>query len=189
MKRMIVLSLVSFNLMTAIAYAQPAQPVASMQPMQDTQQTTQQAKTPLPTSHQNRSQVITPMAPTLPQQGTNHNQLSNATHNETNNKTNNKIINQNALIPLQVSTVALAKTLKNDTPVRVQGQVIRALGKDKYEFRDATGTLIAAIDNQKWHGTPITQQAQVILIGEIDRESDHTIELDVDEVRIIIATP
>lgn len=164
MKRMVMLSLFGFNLMTAIAYAQPAQPGSSMQPTQDTEQTPEQATTP-----------------SLPQQGMNHNQPVNHTSHQT--------INQNALIPLQVSTVAVAKTLKDDTPVRVQGQVIRALGKDKYEFRDATGTLIAEIDNQKWHGTPITQQAQVILIGEIDRESDHTIELDVDEVRTVPDKP
>lgn len=101
----------------------------------------------------------------------------------------NPVVNQNALLPLQPSTVATAKSLKDDTQVSLQGQVIRALGKDKYEFRDATGTLIVEIDNQKWHGKPITQQAQVILIGEIDRESDNQVELDVDEVRTVPAQP
>lgn len=89
------------------------------------------------------------------------------------------------MIPVQVSTVAVAKTLKDNTQVRLQGQVVRALGKDKYEFRDSTGTLIAEIDQQKWHSIPITQQSEVILVGEIERESDNTIKLEVDEVRTL----
>ncbi|WP_051526909.1 YgiW/YdeI family stress tolerance OB fold protein [Alkanindiges illinoisensis] len=145
MKRMVVVSLFSLNLITAMAYAQPS-PQNSV-------------------NHRDTTQTVTSV--TAPEQ--------------------NQVVNQNALLPLQPSTVAMAKTLKDDTQVRLQGQVIRALGKDKYEFRDATGTLIVEIDNQKWHGKPITQQAQVILIGEIDRESDNQVELDVDEVRTVSA--
>ena len=145
MKRMIVVSLFSLNLIKAMAYAQPSSP-----------------------SITNNGDSNQPVASAPAQK---------------------PVVNQNALLPLQPSTVATAKSLKDDTQVRLQGQVIRALGKDKYEFRDATGTLIVEIDNQKWHGKPITQQAQVILIGEIDRESDNQVELDVDEVRTVPAQP
>lgn len=145
MKRMIVVSLFSLNLITAMAYAQP--------------------NIPSVTNNGDSNQPVV----SAPAQ--------------------NPVVNQNALLPLQPSTVATAKSLKDDTQVSLQGQVIRALGKDKYEFRDATGTLIVEIDNQKWHGKPITQQAQVILIGEIDRESDNQVELDVDEVRTVPAQP
>lgn len=130
--------------------------------------------------------LITAMAYAQPssQNSVNHRDNTQAVTSVT-TPAQNQVVNQNALLPLQPSTVATAKSLKDDTQVSLQGQVIRALGKDKYEFRDATGTLIVEIDNQKWHGKPITQQAQVILIGEIDRESDNQIELDVDEVRTV----
>lgn len=170
MKHLIVLSLFGFNLMTATAYAQPLEPIAASEHVASSL-TSQQLDNP-------KSATVNPKPSSL---------TNNAMYQSVSQTS--QPVNQHALIPLQTSTVATAKTLKDDTPVRVQGQVIRALGKDKYEFRDATGTLIAEIDNQKWHGSPITQQAQVILIGEIDRESDHTIELDVDEVRTIAATP
>ncbi len=134
--------------------------------------------------------LITAMAYAQPgsQNSVNHRDNTQAVTSVT-KPAQNQVVNQNALLPLQPSTVATAKSLKDDTQVRLQGQVIRALGKDKYEFRDATGTLIVEIDNQKWHGKPITQQAQVILIGEIDRESDNQVELDVDEVRTVPAQP
>lgn len=140
MKRMILMSLLSFNLMTGPVHAQP------------TERTTPQD---IQKAHQ------------------------------TNDPVPGKNRSNNAVIPVQVSTVAVAKTLKDNTQVRLQGQVVRALGKDKYEFRDSTGTLIAEIDQQKWHSIPITQQSEVILVGEIERESDNTIKLEVDEVRTL----
>lgn len=162
MKRMVVISLFGLNLMTAFAYAQPSEQTAMA--MQETDKTTTADTSPTPSSLTN-----------------------NAVYQSVSQTTQS--INQHALIPLQTNTVSSAKTLKDDARVRLQGQIIRALGKDKYEFRDKTGTLIVEIDNQKWHGAPLIQQAQVILIGEIDRKSDNQIELEVDEVRVVADKP
>lgn len=141
MKRMILVSLFSLNLITAIAYAQQSSKPVNLE--QNTRQSTSSVQ--------------------------------------------QEAVNRDALIPQRVTTVAAAKNLTDNTQVLLQGQVIRALGKEKYEFRDASGTMIVEIDNQQWQGKPITQHARVSLIGEIDRESDNKVELDVDEVRSVSA--
>lgn len=97
---------------------------------------------------------------------------------------NSQAVNQGALAPTQVTTVAAAKQLKDDSQVRLEGQVIRALGKEKYEFRDSTGTIIVDIDDKDWNGKPVTRNANLVLIGEIDRELGGKVEVDIDEVQI-----
>lgn len=163
MKRMVLVSLFSLNLMTAFAYAQS--PQQTVMPTQETNKTTKPVTSPASSS------------------------LANSEAYQSVSQTQAQAVKGDALIPLQVSTVSAAKSLKDNTEVRLQGQVIRALGKDKYEFRDATGTMIVEIDDQKWHGKPVTQLASVTLIGEIDRESDNNVELDVEEVRSVPAKP
>ncbi len=96
-------------------------------------------------------------------------------------------INQTALSKTQYETVtvAQAKTLKDDSKVIIQGQLVRSLGDEKYEFKDKTGSITVDIDNDKWNGKPVNANTRVTLVGEID--VDHfpkkTVELDVDEVR------
>lgn len=96
----------------------------------------------------------------------------------------NQPVNQSAIAPTQVTSVAAAKQLKDDTQVRLEGQVIRALGKEKYEFRDSTGTIIVDIDDKHWNGKPVNRTAKVVLVGEIDRELGGKVEVDIDEVHI-----
>lgn len=106
------------------------------------------------------------------------------TGNHAANHSASQPVNQSAIAPTQVTSVAAAKQLKDDTQVRLEGQVIRALGKEKYEFRDSTGTIIVDIDDKHWNGKPVNRTAKVVLVGEIDRELGGKVEVDIDEVHI-----
>jgi uncharacterized protein (TIGR00156 family) len=48
-----------------------------------------------------------------------------------------------------ISTAAEAKNLKDDAPVALRGNIVRHLGKDKYEFKDASGTITVEIDDDR----------------------------------------
>lgn len=95
-------------------------------------------------------------------------------------------VNQAALSNTQTTpvTVTQAKSLKDNSKVTLKGQVVRSLGNEKYEFKDATGTIVADIDDELWKGQPISNTAVVTLVGEIDHDSfpKKTVEVDVDEV-------
>jgi uncharacterized protein (TIGR00156 family) len=96
-------------------------------------------------------------------------------------------VNQAALSATQVTaaTVAQAKTLADDSKVTLKGQILRSLGNEKYDFKDATGTIVVDIDDELWKGQPVSTTATVTLLGEIDHDSfpKKTVEVDVEEIQ------
>lgn len=80
-----------------------------------------------------------------------------------------------------LSTVEQAKNMKDDAPIALRGNIVRHLGKDNYEFKDATGTITVEIDNDKWGGVTVQPSDIVEIHGEVDREFSGT-KIDVDKV-------
>lgn len=81
-------------------------------------------------------------------------------------------------------TVAETAGLPDDSDVRLEGFIVKALGDEKYEFRDDTGTLVVEIDDEDWGGLDVTPELRVQLHGEVDQERQAT-EIDVDAVRAV----
>ncbi|MDR0065796.1 NirD/YgiW/YdeI family stress tolerance protein, partial [Acinetobacter sp. 11520] len=48
----------------------------------------------------------------------------------------NTPVNQAAIAPATVTTVKQALTSKDNTPIKLHGQVVKSLGDEKYQFRD-----------------------------------------------------
>lgn len=94
---------------------------------------------------------------------------------------NTAVVNQQAIAPTQI-TVKQALTLKDDTPVKLKGYVIKALGDEKYQFQDQTGSITVDIDDELWRGQPISAKTPVTLTGEVDIDYLPTkrVEIDVD---------
>lgn len=80
------------------------------------------------------------------------------------------------------TTVKQAKTLKDDMPVVLEGNIIQHLGKDNYLFRDATGEINIEIDHDDWNGVTVTPKDTVTIYGEIDKDWN-SFEIEVDSVR------
>ena len=98
---------------------------------------------------------------------------------------NTTAVNQQALAPTQITTVKQALTLKNDTPVQLQGYVVKATSDEKYQFSDQTGRITVDIDDDLWQGQPVSAKTPVTIIGEIDIDYKPTkrVEVDVDQVK------
>lgn len=97
----------------------------------------------------------------------------------------NTAINQSALAPTSTTSVKKALTLKDDTPVQLKGYVVKAIGDEKYQFRDNTGSITVDIDDELWQGKPVNAKTPVTLIGEVDIDYKPTkrVEVDVDSVQ------
>jgi uncharacterized protein (TIGR00156 family) len=67
-------------------------------------------------------------------------------------------------------TVEEAKTLRDDTPVILQGKIERFLGDEKYLFSDDSGNITIEIDNRIWGSLSVDQNDVVEITGEIDRD-------------------
>ena len=63
-------------------------------------------------------------------------------------------VNQQAFY--KTVTVKQALTLADDTRVQLKGYVVKAIGDEKYEFRDATGSITVDIDDELWGGRAIS---------------------------------
>jgi uncharacterized protein (TIGR00156 family) len=85
---------------------------------------------------------------------------------------------------VQVTTVVQALSAADDTPVVLQGQIVKRLQDDLYEFKDATGTMPVEIDNEDWPAQAISEQSTVKLTGEVDKDLTSR-EIDVDVVELV----
>ncbi|CAD5106088.1 NirD/YgiW/YdeI family stress tolerance protein [Zestomonas carbonaria] len=84
----------------------------------------------------------------------------------------------------QVTTVAAALEAADDTPVVLTGQIVKRIKGDKYEFKDATGTIQVEIDDDDWPPQAISETAKVKLTGEVERDMIGR-EIDVDIVELV----
>ena len=83
-------------------------------------------------------------------------------------------------------TAAQAMQAKEDTEVTLEGTVVRKLGADTYEFRDASGTVVVEIDDDKWPNKKPTMNARVRLHGEVDRKLiRRTVEVEVERLELL----
>ncbi|WP_027713607.1 YgiW/YdeI family stress tolerance OB fold protein [Dickeya chrysanthemi] len=83
-----------------------------------------------------------------------------------------------------LTTVAQAKEMRDDSWVRLQGNITQRVGSNDYQFHDATGTLMVEIDDKRWEGQTITPEDLVELKGELDKEFG-SVQLDVKQIRKI----
>lgn len=83
-----------------------------------------------------------------------------------------------------VASVAQVKTLRDDAWVVVEGNIIRQVGHELYEFKDATGTIYVEIDDKRWMGQTLSPADKVRLEGEVDKDWN-SVEIDVKTVRLL----
>ena len=80
-----------------------------------------------------------------------------------------------------VTSAREAKSMRDDTRVVMRGHIVQQLGKDKYLFKDASGTIQVEIDDDKWRGLSVTPDDIVEIRGEIDADWKG-VEVDVDSI-------
>ena len=92
-------------------------------------------------------------------------------------------INQIA-ISIPFVTVKQALTLRDDSHVQLKGYIVKALGDEKYQFRDTTGAITVDIDDELWMGKAVSAGTEVTIEGEVDIDYKpmKRVEIDVDAV-------
>ncbi|MFI3242106.1 MAG: NirD/YgiW/YdeI family stress tolerance protein [Alphaproteobacteria bacterium] len=83
----------------------------------------------------------------------------------------------------QTATVVEALEMPDDTKIVMVGQIIEALGDEKYIFKDASGQTEVEIDEDNWNGVNATPETVVIIEAEIDKGMFAT-EIEVDSVKL-----
>ena len=80
------------------------------------------------------------------------------------------------------TTVANAKSLRDDTWVTLRGNITERISDDLYVFKDASGTVNVDIDHKRWNGQTVTPQDTVEIQGEVDKDWN-SVEIDVKQIR------
>lgn len=83
-----------------------------------------------------------------------------------------------------VSSVAQAKTLRDDAWVVLEGNIIRQVGHELYEFRDNSGTVYIEVDHKYWMGQSVSPADKVRIEGEVDRDWDG-MDIDVKSISVL----
>lgn len=80
-----------------------------------------------------------------------------------------------------VTTIKEAKELRDDANVRLQGQIVKHIDKDKYLLKDKTGEIVIEIDKDDWNGLVVNEKDVVEIVGEVDKDWN-SVEIDVDSI-------
>ena len=83
-----------------------------------------------------------------------------------------------------ITTVASAKSLRDDAWVTLRGNIVERISDDLYVFKDATGTVNVDIDHKRWNGVTVGPQDTVEIQGEVDKDWN-SVEIDVKQIRKI----
>lgn len=83
-----------------------------------------------------------------------------------------------------LSSVAQAKTLRDDAWVVLEGNIIKQVGHELYEFRDISGTMYVDIDDKRWMGQIVSSEKKVRIEGEVDKDWNSVV-IDVKKLRVL----
>ena len=99
------------------------------------------------------------------------------------NDGNNQVIQQGFVDEsVIVKTVDDALNAYDDTPVRLDGQIVKQIGKNDFLFKDASGKEIQIeVSKKAWNGETIAPQDNIQIIGKVDKEWNKT-DIDVKQV-------
>ena len=87
--------------------------------------------------------------------------------------------------PLLKTVVEVLKNGRDDQPVVLTGYIVKKVGKEKYLFKDSTGEIRIEIDRKIMPSQAITEKTKVEITGEVEKEFLHSIEIDVDLIKIL----
>lgn len=84
----------------------------------------------------------------------------------------------------KVTTAASVKTFADNSYISLQGNIVSKIGKEKYLFKDSTGTITVEIDDKVWAGTTVNANDTVKITGEVDKDFS-SLSVEVDTISII----
>lgn len=83
-----------------------------------------------------------------------------------------------------LSSVADARTYRDDAWVVLEGNIIRQVGHELYEFRDSSGSVYVDIDYKRWMGQTVSPESKVRIEGEVEKDWN-SLEIDVKNLQLV----
>ncbi len=80
--------------------------------------------------------------------------------------------------------MADARTYRDDAWVVLEGNIIRQVGHELYEFRDSSGSVYVDIDDKRWMGQTVSPESKVRIEGEVEKDWN-SLEIDVKNLQLV----
>lgn len=84
-----------------------------------------------------------------------------------------------------VSSVAAALKAADDTPVVLEGRILRQVGKEKYLFSDGQSDIRVEIDAKDFPNVRVDENTRLRIRGEVEKDFLESPEIDVDRVEVL----
>lgn len=95
------------------------------------------------------------------------------------------VSSKNSNNDIKINSVKEALSAKDDQKITLKGYINKALGDEKYEFRDKDGDIIIIeIDNDDWGNITADENTLLEIYGEVDSELNQKNKIDVDKVKL-----
>ena len=72
--------------------------------------------------------------------------------------------------PVQTVTVSQVQSFPDKAPAILTGNIVAALGGDRYLFRDSSGEIVIKIKHDRWWGLSVGPADRVQIGGELKRD-------------------
>ena len=86
---------------------------------------------------------------------------------------------------MNVTKAADVEKAYDDAIAVLEGNIVEQVGKNRYIFKDASGTVLVKIMHKYFYGASITPQTRVRLSGEVDKDTFERTKVDVKRLEII----
>lgn len=88
-------------------------------------------------------------------------------------------------LPAYTSVAEVLKNPVDDTPVTLEGYLVRQVGKHSYMFSDGTTEIRVKIEHKRFPHTPVSEKTKVQISGEIDKDLVGSPKIEVDRLTVI----
>ncbi|MCT8762564.1 NirD/YgiW/YdeI family stress tolerance protein [Glaesserella parasuis] len=82
---------------------------------------------------------------------------------------------------LAVKSVADALKATDDTPVLLEGQIVKQIDKGEFIFKDKTGEIEIDVSKRAWNGLNIGPQDTIQIRGKVDKDWNK-VQVDVKQI-------
>jgi uncharacterized protein (TIGR00156 family) len=87
--------------------------------------------------------------------------------------------------PVYKTIAEVLKHGSDETPVQLEGHLVKKVGKEKYLFSDGSSEIRVEIDDKHFPATAVNEKTRVQIRGEFEKDFLQSPEIDVDQLAVL----
>lgn len=88
----------------------------------------------------------------------------------------------------KIVSIERVKEMRGGEHIVLEGNIVERHGRDRYMFRDRSGSMVIKIDDKNWHGVKAGAKDLVRIYGKVEKRKSKT-EVNVDHIERVRHSP